>query len=143
MWISIATGSTWLGSNNVLSPTFFFVVILVLAMLVTAIVGRAKTSPLRSIIAFFPAALALLDRAEGAGWSFLTFRTTRVHGTLSGIIYGLDQAMISIVCASFGLLFAMESLRGPERWQRIFGVVFGVHAVAVLVYMPASTHGWL
>ena len=137
---SMATAPTWLGSDSVCSGAFLVAVAAMVAMLVFAFASRGKAPLWRWCSAIFPPALALMDIVLGASWSLLFMRPEYEsyggYRTMSRLCYGIDQTTISILCASFELLFALEALRGPRLWQRGCGVLFAIHSVAVLVYMP-------
>ena len=142
MCLTIATAPTRLGSDGICSVDFFFVATVLLAMFAYAVACRDKTLPEHRIISFFPPVLALIDAIGGAKWSLLYLRPVRYSGSFSWFLYGVDQTMISILCVSFELLFAMEALRGPRRWQRCCGALFAIHSVAVIVYMTMEIKDW-
>jgi len=134
------------GSFSICTGAFFVVVGIVLVMCVFAFACRDKTASGRWPIAFFPPVLAFADVVFGAKWSLLFFvRRWRINVRWLGrsTTCGADQIMVSILCASFGVFFAVEALRGPSRWQRLCGVLFAIHSVAVLVYMTIEIKGWL
>ena len=101
-----------------------------------------KTESRRWIIALFPPVLAVVDGILGAGWSTLSFCPQRYDGWTGGILHGIDQSLVSVLCAGFGFFFALALLRGPGRWQRTCGVLFGVYFLCVLGYMMIGNLPW-
>ncbi|MBT3202256.1 MAG: hypothetical protein HN350_20340 [Phycisphaerales bacterium] len=138
MRLPIATPPCILGKDNICSVEFFVVVTVILAMLIFAFAKRDKASAGRGSTAFFPPVLMLVDIMLGAGWSVSIFPLHLFWSSSGWFLYGVDRAMISILCASFGLLFAVDVLRGPARWQRGFGVLFVFHFVAAMLLMAVA-----